>query len=104
MQHDGQEYRAPPVFAGPRDRLVVDPLGDGRILRFQVPGRYAPPNDPLIFLHEDESLFVDSPFLRREQAVMARAESALAAGDEVVVAERRGNSHAETLRGRGKLF
>src|SRR5262249_46256231 len=104
VEHDGQEHRAFPMFANPGDRLIVDPLRDGRLICVRVPRRDSPPNDPLVFLHEDKPLLIKGPLLWREQKIVAHAKAALAASHKLGIAKRSWEVRAETLSSRGKHF
>src|SRR5262249_30608146 len=101
VQHHGEKHRAFPMFRVPANRIIVDPLRDGWIIRVRFSSRDSPPTDPLVFLHEEESLSVHRPALWRQQTIVGRVKSALTAGDQVVVAERGGDFHIETLLSRG---
>jgi hypothetical protein len=85
------------MFETPRNRFIVDSLRDWWIFGTRVSNRDAPPKAALVFLHENEPMFVDAPFQWGQKSIQAYVESALPAGDQVIITQCAWNSDAEAL-------
>ncbi len=92
VEHDSDEDRAPTVFLVPLQIfiIVVHCLRHRRIVDLRIADGNAPPYDPLVFFHEDQSVLAQTPVFWSNDPIVALIESLLTTSDRIEFAQRGG--------------